>query len=409
MILLMAWRNIWRHPTRSLVVIGAVALGIWAAISLTGFVSGMMRSYVNNAVEQVTSHVQFHDPAFARAYAVESTLPDASGLETFLQAEERLRAFSMRSLSQGMIASSRNTRAALIKGVDPEREAVLTGLDQQLTEGAYLSEAGRNPILLSEELASRLGVHLGSRVVLTFQNLEGDITAAAFRICGLYRSGNSALDKMQVYVRRGDLNTLLSGSTEASNDLAHEAAVLLENGQDLESRTAAWREALPAYSVRNYRELSPDINLYENQLDSIALIYLAIILLALVFGIINTMLMAVLERLRELGMLMAIGMDKARVFGMIVTESVLLGLAGMPIGLLLGLGTITWLGQHGLDLSLYADSLAGYGMDPVIYFEVEPILYAQVGIGVTLTCIAAAIYPAWKAVRLQPVEALHKI
>ena len=131
--------------------------------------------------------------------------------------------------------------------------------------------------------------------------------------------------------------------------------------------------------------------------------------LALVFGIINTMLMAVLERIKELGMLMAIGMNKLRVFLMIVLESILLGLVAMPVGLLLGYITIEYVGANGIDMSMYAKGLANFGMSPIIYFELDPIVYLQVAVGVFLTAVLASIYPALKAIRLKPVEALRTI
>ena len=127
------------------------------------------------------------------------------------------------------------------------------------------------------------------------------------------------------------------------------------------------------------------------------------------FGIVNTMLMTVLERFRELGMLMAIGMNKARVFSMIVLETLMLCLVAAPIGLLLGWATINYFGTNGLNLSAYSESVAQYGMSDMVYFGVDPIVYWQVPIGVVITALIAAIYPAIKAIRLRPVEAIRKI
>ena len=132
-------------------------------------------------------------------------------------------------------------------------------------------------------------------------------------------------------------------------------------------------------------------------------------MLALSFGIINTMLMAVLERIRELGMLMAIGMNKLKVFTMIVLETIMLVAVGAPVGVLLGTLTIAFLGHRGIDLSAFSDTLKMYGMSDTIYFQVEPVVYLQMAIAVSVTALLASIYPALKAIRLRPVEAIRKI
>ncbi|NET35495.1 MAG: FtsX-like permease family protein [Cyanothece sp. SIO1E1] len=132
-------------------------------------------------------------------------------------------------------------------------------------------------------------------------------------------------------------------------------------------------------------------------------------MLALTFGIINTMLMAVLERIRELGMLMGIGMNKLKVFMMIMLEAVFLGAVAAPIGLTLGFVTIYFLGSSGLDLSMYSDSLEMYGMSPIVYFDVPGKVYWQIPVFVACTAILAALYPAYKAIKLKPVEAIRKI
>ena len=143
-------------------------------------------------------------------------------------------------------------------------------------------------------------------------------------------------------------------------------------------------------------EVSPDLRMYESQMGISSMIYLGIIMLALIFGIINTMLMAVLERYRELGMLMAIGMNKSRVFIMIMLETLLLSLIGTPIGALLGVLTAWYFGTYGMDLSSYSDALKQFGLNPVIYFKMPPSLFWQIPIAIGITAILASIYPALK-------------
>ena len=409
MIPILAWRNIWRSPTRSLVVIMAVALGIWAALSLSGFATGMMKSYVNNAIQNIVAHVQIHHPEFLEEYKVQYDIPDPDQVAAVLMENPDVKAISVRSLASGMVASSKGTRGARIKGVDPEAESQVSVLSEKIVEGDYLSEKGRNPVLVSTELAEKLDVKLRSKVVLTFQDKNNEITSAAFRIIGLFDTGNAPFDQGHVFVRQADLNRLILPINGEGAELAHEVAIILNDVARVDEISSDIQLALPGLDVQTYRQISPDLELYESQLQSISFIYLVVIMLALVFGIINTMLMAVLERVKELGMLMAIGMNKFKVFVLILLEAVLLGLVASPIGLLLGYLTISYVGEHGINMSAYADSLKNYGMSQIIYFDIDPGVYWQATLMVFMTAVIAAIYPAFKAIRLKPVEALRSL
>ncbi|NBC07161.1 MAG: FtsX-like permease family protein [Bacteroidetes bacterium] len=411
MIPILSWRNIWRSPTRSGVVIAAVALGIWAALSLSGFMTGIMKSYVRSAIENSIGHLQIHAPEFTEEYELKHYLPNVTKVERQLDSLPQLDAYSTRTVTNGMASSSKGARGVMIKGVVPQKEAAVSAIEDKLTEGEFFPEMRGNGVLIGAELADKLNLKLRSKLVLTFQDLNREITAAAFRVVGIFDTGNTAFDGGTVFVERTDLNRLILPQQTGDHPpaLAHEVAILLKDVQAVESVDTALAAALPELEVKTYREVSPDLELYESQIQNISLIYLVVIMLALVFGIINTMLMAVLERIKELGMLMAIGMNKLKVFTMILLEAIMLGLVSAPIGLLLGYFTIQYLGEYGVDLSAYSGGLADYGIDQVIYFEVNPNVYWEMAIGVFVTAVLAAIYPALKAIRLKPVEALQHV
>lgn len=411
----MAWRNTWRNTTRSLVVIIAVILGIWAAMFMTGFATGMSRSYINNAIQNALSHLQIHEPDFLRDRSVKHLIPNLEEVHRIIVQQPGVHSVSRRTVVNAMISSGQATRGITIKGVDPIAEAALSDLSEKVIEGSYFEEGRKNQILISRKLSEKLKVRIRSKLVLTFQDLSGTITAGAFRISGIFESGNTPFDEANVFVRQTDLNLLLIPAGQAATviddptNIAHEIAIMLEQPGRIEAVEEVLQAALPGLQVDTYREIAPDLQLYESQIQNISLIYLAVIMLALIFGIVNTMLMAVLDRIRELGMLMAIGMNKLRVFLMIVMETILLCLIGAPVGLLLGFLTVRYLGSYGIDLSAFSNSLQMYGLSERVYFELEPVVYYQVPLTVMLTALLAALYPAFKAIRLRPVEAIRKI
>ena len=239
---------------------------------------------------------------------------------------------------------------------------MVTGFESKLIEGKYFTEGRKNEIIISQKIAEKLKLKLRKKVVLQFQDLNKDIVAGAFRIVGIYKTGNTIFDESMVAVKRTDLNKLM-----AKEGIAHEVAVLLDKKEDLVSTGDALKANFPNLLVENYREISPETQLYESQIDISATIFTTIFMLALIFGIINTMLMAVLERNRELGMLMAVGMNKGKVFTMIVLETLLLGIIAAPIGLFLGWATIQYFGNQGIDLGAFSASMEQFRHYPQKY------------------------------------------
>lgn len=404
MILKIAWLNIWRSPLRSFVVLGSVMIGVWALISLLSFSFGMVKSYVNNAIRIQTSHIQIHHPAFKEDQEVKYFLENPADQLATTRQIGYVQAATSRTVVNGMLATSRGTRGVAIRAVMPESEMEVSRFAEKITEGEYFDPDKKDQILISERLAKKLKLELRKKVVLQFQDLQGQIVAGAFRIVGLFNTENAPFDEANVFAMQSDVNRLLG-----NDSIAHEIAIFLNDPKDLDAAQAVLKTAFPNQLVENYREISPDINLYESQIGISATIFIVIFMLALIFGIINTMLMAVLERTRELGMLMSIGMNKLKVFGMVVFETILLGFIGAPLGLMLGWLTVLYFKDVGLDLSAFSRGMEQFGMSTIIYPDLNTGIYVQLGLSVIITAVLASIYPAFKAISLRPVEAIRKI
>ncbi len=404
MLLKIAWRNIWRSRTRSLVVIGSIVIGVWAVIALISFSSGMVTTFINNSIKNELSHIQIHNEGFLKERGVKFSIDDNANLFEKIKNDPNVLAASQRTVNTGMISSAKGARGLMIVGVDPESEDALTGLSDNIKEGDYFNPKKRNPILISKKMAEKLQVKVRQKVVLTFQNKQNDIATGAFRIAGFFSTGNTNFDGFRVYTRRSDINRLMG-----EDDIAHQIAVSLKDPKTLLASQSNIQEMNPSLSVQTYKEVSPEINLFESQIAISAGIFTFIVMLALIFGIINTMLMAVLERYRELGMLMSVGMKKGQIFFMIMLETILLGLVATPFGLLFGYATVKWLSKRGIDLSAYSDGLQQFGMSEKIYPDLSPEYYGMLAVSVAVTAILASIYPALKAIRLKPVEAIRQL
>lgn len=405
MLLTIAWKNIWRNKVRSLVVIIAIMLGLWAGAFILSYVFGMINQRLHDAISSEISHLQIHHPQFKKDFDPKYYIPNSISIVDKIGSDPGIIGVSGRVLVYGMVASPTTSAGGKFIGVDPENEDIVTGLSKHIIDGEYLSNTEKNKILIGKKLADKLKVNVRSKIVLTFQDKDGSIVAGAFRIKGLFSSYNSTLEENNLYVVNRDLSKLLN-----TDNNAHEIAVLLHDDNDLKNYQTKLSTAYPGATVESWRQLSPELGLMIDSLDQYMIIFFVIILLALSFGIVNTMLMSVLERVREIGMLMAIGMNKHKLFGMIFFETIFMVLIAAPVGLLLAYLTIQYLNVHGLDLSgIYDEGYATYGFRSLIYPELGTVYYFRIMFLVVITAILASIYPAVTALRLDPVKAIRKI
>lgn len=403
-IIKIAWRNIWRNRLRSLVVIGSIVIGIWAGVYVSGFSYGLNEQRTESVIDERISHIQVHHPQWKDEAKLEYEIAHPEKVQEFLARSPEVKDFSNRIILNGMLGSAHYTTGIRITGVEPHAENELTGLQTRVDSGDYFATNTRNPILIGEALAEKLEVKPGSKVVLTFTDEEGTIVSGAFKVDGLFHDISPQIEKSQVFVQNKDLAKILG-----RDEIVHEFAVYLKDPGQLEAYRSKLQEEFPDLRVETWKEVSPELG-YANEMMSFMLyVIIGIIMLALCFGIINTMMMAVLERRKELGMLMGVGMSKTRLFLMIIFETLMLSLIGGPLGILLGYLSIKLSQQTGLDLSSFGDGLGEYGIESVIYPSLLPAFYFGTGALVMGITLIAAIWPARRALKLNPVEAIRTI
>lgn len=402
MLLSIAYRNIWRNPVRSLVVIGSMVLGIWGGTFIVGFFTGMTQQQLEDMLRQEVSHVQFHGEGFLDQFDATDTLRATPQLTAALAADPRVEAFSARVAGLGLIASARLTTGGMIVGIDPEAESAVTQLDARILEGDLFASDRPHQVVIGARLAERLKVGIRNKIVVTLPDRNGEMVSTALRVSGIYRERAAAKAGAKIYLPADAMAGLL-GIGEAR----HEVAVYARDLAAVKGMAAEYAAEWEGDLVRPWNEISPELRLISESYDQYVLIIIAIILLALLFGIVNTMLMAVLERTRELGVLMAVGLTRVKVFWMILLETVMIGSLGGPLGLLIAWATITWTGSHGLDLSMYAESLEAYGLSTRVFPVLDASGYVQILVMVVAASLIAALFPALHAIRLKPMDAIR--
>lgn len=451
-----------------MVVVIAIALGLWGGVTSMALINGWVKQRMNDSIQNEISHIQIHNPQFLLNEQVDKTF-NADSITSLLDTLTGVSAYSARLKMFSMAQTDRANSGLIVLGVNPQNERKVSGILGRIIHGGFLDGSYRVPSIVvgkkaAEELklvnyeltdsiikwfdenekglASALSEMAGKRyrsrpalikelqaalepslfnrwadaiadscasyrlnapIALTFQSPTGQMQSAMFRVRGIYRTSNTAFDARVAYV---NLNDFVPVAGLAPGQV-HEVAVICSDIRDVPTVAKSIASKFSSLKVRSWDEVSPEIALYAAFSDFMGMIYVVIILFALAFGIINTMMMSVLERYREFGMLMAIGMNRVRVFTMIMLESVFLTLTGGVVGVSLSTIFIMIFSRTGIDFGMWAEGFEAIGYSSVVYPQITFANYVQITFLVMITGMLASLWPARRALKLNPMQALR--
>jgi len=403
MILKLAYRNIWRNKRRTLVILVSIVIGVVVLMLVDTLSLGMVRQILDNQVNLHITHIQIHRKGFSDDPAIKNYLPDQEKVEATLGEFNEIRVFGKRVISYGLINSAYNSSGVIIVGIQPEKEKFLTVISRSIVEGNYLQ--GKGEIVIGRRLAQKLNVELGSKIILMVSDLNGNIASDVFRVAGFYESPSAEFDRAYVYIVIEDAQRLL-----ALGNKVVEYAMILEDQSKIEPVRKKIKDMLgDLYEVLTYADVVPVLTMLIDMYKEMIWIYYLIIGIGVVFGIINLMLMSVFERIREFGVLKAIGLKDGKIFVLIVLESLMIGIIGTVVGLVIGIIVYIPLSRTGVDLSIFSESLVWFGSGRIIYPVLTLYTFILVAFTMPLVSVVGAIYPALKSVKFEPVEALKHI
>ena len=402
-LLKISWRNIWRNRSRSLTIITAIILGLMGGVFSAAMRLALEQQQFEDTVENQVSHIQLHHPGFIANPEARYRIENGRKIAEELNDRNDIIVASARTVFDGMISTANMNAPARIKGIDPGIEARTTSLDNIMVEGTYFEENGRLPsILIGEALAGDLNAGVGSRIVLTFQDTEGEVVSASFRVEGTYSVTSRSFEEITVFAKDSVINELIGEPAAVT-----EIAVVIEDPDDYRLVADELTNLYPGTEVRHWADLEPSLYYSLEVLNEALIWILIIIIMAVSFGLLNTILMSILERVRELGVLMAIGMKKIRVFSMIVLETTMIAILGGITGLILSFAMVNILGRTGVPVP-GGEGLQDFGYASVLYPSLETGFYFEIAIVLVIFAILASIFPAWKAINLQPAEAVRQ-
>ena len=403
------WRNIWRNKKRSLVVILSIVLGLYGGLIIASLMITLNTQRMDTAINTYLADIQIHDKEYSKEYSLSDTISNIHYLEEKLKTDPRIKSYSKRAVINGMLSNSTGSYGVNVIGIDPESEMKVTNVYKKIIEGDYFESKRSNTMVVGKKLADKLNLRLRSKVVIAFQDVNGDITSLLFRIEGVFKSGNGMFDDYNVFVKNSSIFSNISDLNSY-----HEIPILTNNGGVTtnsinESLKLDLRKINNTLDVKSWDEIAVELAYANQMLSSFLYIFMLIVLSGLSFGIINTMLMAILERKKEIGMLMSIGMTKIYIFLMICFETVFLSLVAIPFGLLITYFTVDYFSVSGIDLSVVGSGLENFGVGTILYLKLPIEYYLNLSLLVILISSISSIFPAIRALKINPVEATKSI
>jgi ABC-type lipoprotein release transport system permease subunit len=403
-LVLLAWRNLWRNHRRTLIMLGAIVVGVWAMIFMTALTMGMVNDMIEDSISVLPGHVQVHNPDYLDDPNIANLLPmsDSDIEETFAPAG--FRAWATRIKVPAVLSSERESRGVTLLGIDPQREQPMSFVDYGAVDGRFLDGPGDDGLVIGHKLADTLETELGKRVVLMSQDPENDIADRGFRVVGLFSADVESYEETYVFAGKETVQQLLG-----VRDRVTSIVVLGDDYRNVEPVYEKVQALVDGgVTVSRWTELDTYLAAMLRVMDGFVVVWVIVIFLALSFGLVNTLVMAVFERVREIGLMLALGMKPSSILGQIVIESMMLLVIGLVIGNLLAWATIKPL-EGGIDISVVAEGMAMMGAASVLYpqLRLEDVILANAV--VLILGFFASLSPAWRASRLQPIEAITKV
>ena len=408
---LLAWRNLWRHKRRTLITASSIAFGVLLSVTFTGAGDYFYTRMIDAGAKMGMGHITVAARDYNRAPSSQKRLQSANQHQATLRELPEVSSVIARIQGQAMFASARKSVGGTFIAIDPAQETASNNLFIQcLVEGKMLETVSDKGIVMGVDLARKLQLSLGKKVVYTTTDVNGDIVSAIARVSGLFRTGVSEVDGGLALLPLQSVQTVLGYESDEVSFIAvnlhdQRASHVL---RDSLQQQAAFQDM----EVLNWQQTQPDLAgmiAVDKSANKISQLLIALLISA---GIINTMLMSVLERIREFGVMMALGMSPRHLFGLVMLESFWLAVTGLIIGIIITIPWYWYMSETGLDLtSAYGDdfSFGGVLLDTV--FKIRLFKESVVGILIGLFSLAliAGAYPAWRASRIPPVEGLKAL
>jgi len=405
---LLAWRNVLRNARRSLITISAIAMGLSALLFLWGFNDGVHNAMMRNLQQVIIGSIQIHSDGYFRHPKLSRPIPDVNRVRQALAAAGATR-YTQRIRSFALAAGDDSSEGLVLLGVDPLQELKVTRLHSKVSRGRFIAAGDSDTCVMGATTARNLGLKIGDDLVLLAADRYGSLAADRFILVGIVESGEMGIDRGLAVVPLKALDSMLGMQGRITDIIVQVEPDELEGVRDELLGSLANAPHGESYEVLRWYDMYPMMKQWVELENAFYYIFLSVVLIIVAAGVMNTVLMSTLERMREFGIMLALGCGRWRLAALVSIESVMLGLAGTLVGMTIGLSMVALFHRIGIDLSSQMESISRFYINPVIHTEIDTTHLVTTVASVLLAALLAALVPAWRASRLQPVEAIHHV
>ena len=398
----LASRNVARNRRRTALTTLAVGLGVWTSVALAAFARGISGEMADNAIYDLTGHVQVHHPDYPQDPVVSNSIPDSSAKIMQALPPGVVLGSAARVRVPAVVRSEKKATGVTLVGIDPDAEHGLSFIGDGVISGRPIEGPDDQGIVIGQKLAEHLQTALGRRVVVMSQDVNGKLAERGFRITGIFDAELEATEKAFIFCGRGTAQQLLGLGAQIS-----EISIVGQNRDGADVIVNAVQAAVPEAAVRSWRKAAPFADALLRVQNAFLKFWFLIVVIAVSFGLINTIFMSIFERAREFGLIQSLGMRPHNVIVQVALEAFLVLLGGMVIGNCGAWLTVRAL-SGGVDLSRFARGMEMMGVSRVVYPTILARDIITANLFVLVLCLLGSLYPAWKASRLPILEALHR-
>ncbi len=405
LLLRVAWRNVWRNKRRSIITIAAVTFAVMLAVVMRGLQLGTYEKNIEQVVRLSSGYLQVQRPGYQENPTLRRSFVYDSTLQRILKSETRINGFSPRIYADALLSKRDNSFGAMLVGIDPDKENLVSDFSKRVRRGRFIKPGLRYEVVVGEKLLQNLGVDLGDSVVVLTQGFDGFLRDAFCTIVGVVKTGSSELDRAAVFLPIEAAQDLLGMDGRVSvvaislyrlSDLEKVKRHLQERLKPLNLKVLTWGEVMPSFKQ-------------SIEFDNVGgLLFLAILVVVVAFGILNTMLMAVTERFREFGVVLALGMPQMRLVVLVLYEILMILVIGLAAGNLLG-GSVNWyILKHPIYMGKQLEELySQFGFLPYMWSTLRWQIFLNNSLTILLVALVASAYPLWKVYRLEPLKGIR--
>ena len=399
-----AWASLARRRTRSVLVVLMIAVSLWGLFFMEGIYDGMTEQMINNAIRSDSGHISLFGEGYRLDPDLSRQVGNVAAVDAFLAKDSRVVSYVKRLKQDGLVATAHYSRGATIFGVDLEAEENHGRLAGYLHQGEFSFGKRDRGAIIGFKLADKLQVRIGSKIVLSAQDKHSDVSATPLKVTGILKTNNMALDENAVFIADKKARKLL-----AMDEGVSQVAVILYDEAQIPHLQQELRQKFPHLEILRWDELYPALMQSRVMMEGFNLVTSLLIFCVAALGIFGVMLVSVLERLREFGIMLAIGTRFSQIRNIIFAESFFLGFIGFGFGALIGWVTLYYFKVYGLDLSMFSDAFDEFGMDAVTYAIIRPGYFVTALGAVTLATFLSVLIPLRVLKKAKPIEAINKV